>query len=68
MSNSIVDMESTEERELHTMKQNSTNMALDSNDFEHISGDNSKSRASKDSSVEDTEDRSFLKGKLLNSI
>ena len=68
MSNSIVDMESTEEMELHIVQQDSSNLALNSDDFELISGDNFKSKASKDNLLEDTEDRSFLKGKLLNPI
>ena len=68
MSNSIVDMESTEEMELHILQQDSSNLALNSDDFELISGDNFKSKASKDSSLEDNEDQYFLKGKLLNHI
>ena len=34
MSNSIVDMESTEEMELHIVQQDSSNLALNSGDFE----------------------------------
>ena len=68
MSNSIVDMESTEEMELHIVQQDSSTLVLNSDDFELISGDNFKSKASKDSSLEDNEDQYFLKGKFLNHI